>query len=207
MWKELDYGTMAESEKQMLVSEVNLLRELKHPNIVRYYDRIIDRTNTTLYIIMEHCEGGDLSGLIARCIKERWPLDTICDSCVSASLISMSMCTAALKVCVFRYWQAFFGRAVRPASHGTAHLSTEGVPQTQWWQGHGPSSRSEAGQHFPRHQTQCEARRLRLSQDPEPWYQFCKDVCWDTLLHVSSEFLSPAVHVGTFRLLILLILI
>ncbi|KAL7388057.1 hypothetical protein ABVT39_006378 [Epinephelus coioides] len=71
VWKELDYGTMAESEKQMLVSEVNLLRELKHPNIVRYYDRIIDRTNTTLYIVMEYCEGGDLSSLITRCIKER----------------------------------------------------------------------------------------------------------------------------------------
>lgn len=72
MWKELDYGTMAESEKQMLVSEVNLLRELKHPNIVRYYDRIIDWTNTTLYIVMEYCEGSDLSSLISRCIKERW---------------------------------------------------------------------------------------------------------------------------------------
>ncbi|XP_061668332.1 serine/threonine-protein kinase Nek2 isoform X2 [Syngnathoides biaculeatus] len=75
VWKELDYGTMAESEKQMLVSEVNLLRELKHPNIVRYYDRIIDRTNTTLYIVMEYCEGGDLASLIARCIRERRHLD------------------------------------------------------------------------------------------------------------------------------------
>lgn len=72
MWKELDYGTMSEGEKQMLVSEVNLLRELRHPNIVRYYDRIIDRTSTTLYIVMEYCEGGDLSSLIARCIRERW---------------------------------------------------------------------------------------------------------------------------------------
>ncbi|KAJ3607165.1 hypothetical protein NHX12_026678 [Muraenolepis orangiensis] len=71
VWKELDYGTMGENEKQMLVSEVNLLRELKHPNIVRYYDRIIDRTNTTLYIVMEYCEGGDLSSLVTRCIKER----------------------------------------------------------------------------------------------------------------------------------------
>lgn len=62
---------MSEGEKQMLVSEVNLLRELRHPNIVRYYDRIIDRTNTKLYIIMEHCEGGDLSSLITRCIKEK----------------------------------------------------------------------------------------------------------------------------------------
>ncbi|KAL8185362.1 UNVERIFIED_CONTAM: Serine/threonine-protein kinase Nek2 [Gekko kuhli] len=71
VWKELDYGSMTESEKQMLVSEVNLLRELRHPNIVRYYDRIIDRTSTTLYIVMEYCEGGDLATLIAKCTKER----------------------------------------------------------------------------------------------------------------------------------------
>jgi NIMA (never in mitosis gene a)-related kinase len=71
VWKELDYGTMLECEKQMLVSEVNLLRELKHPNIVRYYDRIIDRTNTTIYLVMEYCEGGDLSKLISKCKKER----------------------------------------------------------------------------------------------------------------------------------------
>ncbi|XP_016337959.1 serine/threonine-protein kinase Nek2 isoform X1 [Sinocyclocheilus anshuiensis] len=71
VWKVLDYGSTAEAEKQMLVSEVNLLRELKHPNIVRYYDRIIDKTNTTLYIVMEYCEGGDLASLINRCIKDR----------------------------------------------------------------------------------------------------------------------------------------
>ena len=61
---------MTEMEKQMLVSEVNLLRELKHQHIVRYYDRIIDRSNTTLYIIMEYCEGGDLSSLISRLKRE-----------------------------------------------------------------------------------------------------------------------------------------
>lgn len=55
----------------MLVSEVNLLRELRHPNIVRYYDRIIDRSSTTLYIVMEYCDGGDLASLIAKCAKER----------------------------------------------------------------------------------------------------------------------------------------
>ncbi|NXE00124.1 NEK2 kinase, partial [Chaetorhynchus papuensis] len=71
VWKELDYGMMTESEKQMLVSEVNLLRELRHPNIVRYFDRIIDRSSTTLYIVMEYCEGGDLATLIAKRAKER----------------------------------------------------------------------------------------------------------------------------------------
>uniref|UniRef100_A0A672H7P8 Serine/threonine-protein kinase Nek2 n=1 Tax=Salarias fasciatus TaxID=181472 RepID=A0A672H7P8_SALFA len=93
VWKELDYGTMAESEKQMLVSEVNLLRELKHPNIVRYYDRIIDRTKTTLYIVMEYCEGGDLSSLISRCIKERRYLEE------QFILRVMAQLTLALKEC------------------------------------------------------------------------------------------------------------
>lgn len=71
VWKELDYGKMTEIEKQMLVSEVNLLRELKHPHIVRYYDRILDRSTTTIYIIMEFCEGGDLGALIAKHRKEK----------------------------------------------------------------------------------------------------------------------------------------
>ncbi|XP_066467838.1 serine/threonine-protein kinase Nek2 [Tiliqua scincoides] len=93
VWKELDYGSMTESEKQMLVSEVNLLRELKHPNIVRYYDRIIDRTNTTLYIVMEYCEGGDLSTLITRCTKERHYLEE------NFVLRVLTQLTLALKEC------------------------------------------------------------------------------------------------------------
>jgi len=71
VWKELDYGQMTETEKKLLCQEVNLLRELKHQHIVRYYDRVIDRSNTTLYIVMEYCEGGDLASYISRCKTER----------------------------------------------------------------------------------------------------------------------------------------
>ncbi len=71
VWKEIDYGGMTAKEKQLLVQEVNLLRELRHPNIVRYLDRVIDRTEATLYIITEFCEGGDLAALISRCRTER----------------------------------------------------------------------------------------------------------------------------------------
>nr|XP_004671348.2 serine/threonine-protein kinase Nek2 [Jaculus jaculus] len=93
VWKELDYGSMTEAEKQMLVSEVNLLRELKHPNIVRYYDRIIDRTNTTLYIVMEYCEGGDLASVITKGTKDRQYLDE------EFVLRVMTQLTLALKEC------------------------------------------------------------------------------------------------------------
>ncbi|KAJ3091927.1 hypothetical protein HK102_012483 [Quaeritorhiza haematococci] len=69
--KEIDYRKMTEKEKRQLVAEVNILRELRHPNIVRYYERFVDRENCLIYIIMEYCEGGDLAGLIKRCKKEK----------------------------------------------------------------------------------------------------------------------------------------
>jgi NIMA (never in mitosis gene a)-related kinase len=55
---------MSEDAKQMLVVEVNLLRQLRHEHIVRYYDRVIDKAKAMLYIVMEFCEGGDLASYI-----------------------------------------------------------------------------------------------------------------------------------------------
>jgi serine/threonine protein kinase len=62
---------MSEKEKKQLVAEVNILRELRHPNIVRYYERFVDRTNCLIYIVMELCDGGDLAAVIKRCRKEK----------------------------------------------------------------------------------------------------------------------------------------
>jgi NIMA (never in mitosis gene a)-related kinase len=50
--KEIDFKKMSEKEKMQLVAEVNILRELRHPNIVRYYERFVDRDNCLIYIIM-----------------------------------------------------------------------------------------------------------------------------------------------------------
>eukprot|EP01064_Diplonema_japonicum_P035541 TRINITY_DN7747_c0_g1_i1.p1 TRINITY_DN7747_c0_g1~~TRINITY_DN7747_c0_g1_i1.p1 ORF type:complete len:408 (+),score=82.64 TRINITY_DN7747_c0_g1_i1:58-1281(+) len=66
VWKEMDFGKMNDKEKQLIVSEVNILRGFKHPYIVRYYDRIIDRDAFKIYIIMEFCDRGDLAATIKR---------------------------------------------------------------------------------------------------------------------------------------------
>eukprot|EP00466_Bigelowiella_natans_P013660 jgi/Bigna1/42360/e_gw1.63.16.1 len=72
-WKELYYGNMTEKEKQQLVAEVNILRELSHPNIVKYYDRVIDRTQKKIYVVMEYCAGGDLGSYIKeKRAKRKW---------------------------------------------------------------------------------------------------------------------------------------
>lgn len=71
VWKELNYGKMNEKEKQQLVSEVNILRELHHPHIVRYYDRIIDKEQTKIFIVMEYCERGDMAQLIKKLKRDK----------------------------------------------------------------------------------------------------------------------------------------
>jgi len=75
VWKEVYYGNMSEKEKQQLVTEVNILQELKNTNIVKYCDkyylyRIIDQSKKKIYIIMEYCKGGDMAQIIRKCIKE-----------------------------------------------------------------------------------------------------------------------------------------
>lgn len=60
MWKEINFEKMTSREKQQLVTEVNLLKGLDHPNIVRYEDRIVDKKSAKVYILMEYCSGGDL---------------------------------------------------------------------------------------------------------------------------------------------------
>lgn len=40
-------------------------------NIVRYYERFVDKRECMLYIVMEYCEGGDLAGVIQRCRRDK----------------------------------------------------------------------------------------------------------------------------------------
>eukprot|EP00494_Astrolonche_serrata_P025083 UN25344 len=63
-WKELHYGGMRPQQKRQLVEEVNILGSLQHKNIVRYYCRIIDRSNRCIYLVQEYCEIGDLSAYV-----------------------------------------------------------------------------------------------------------------------------------------------
>lgn len=47
------------------------MRDLRSPNIVRYYDRIIDKEKTKIFIIMEYCEKGDMAQLIRKLKKDK----------------------------------------------------------------------------------------------------------------------------------------
>ncbi|KAH0826861.1 kinase-like domain-containing protein [Lanmaoa asiatica] len=77
--KELNFERMSDRDRKQIVAEVNILKDLDHEHIVRYHDRYVDRDAGILYILMEYCGGGDLSGIIKQAQKHNRPVpeDTI----------------------------------------------------------------------------------------------------------------------------------
>ena len=69
--KEIYYGEMTEKEKKQLVNEVNILKDLRHLNITRYYDRIVDKQSHKIIMVAEYCEGGDFSKLLKKLKRDR----------------------------------------------------------------------------------------------------------------------------------------
>ncbi|XP_055969808.1 serine/threonine-protein kinase Nek1 isoform X6 [Sorex fumeus] len=56
--KEISISRMSNKEREESRREVDLLADMKHPNIVQYKESFEE--NGCLYIVMDYCEGGDL---------------------------------------------------------------------------------------------------------------------------------------------------
>jgi serine/threonine protein kinase len=57
---------MSQKEKEQLQAELNILKELKHPNIVQYFERDHLKNTQDLHLYMEYCGNGDLGQVIKR---------------------------------------------------------------------------------------------------------------------------------------------
>jgi NIMA (never in mitosis gene a)-related kinase 2 len=62
--KEISYSRMSEKEKAQLAAELDILRNLRHPNIVQYYTREHIKQSQDIHMYMEYCGNGDLGGYI-----------------------------------------------------------------------------------------------------------------------------------------------
>jgi len=58
--KRLDVSQMADKMSRIW-NEIQIMKSINHPSIVRLYDVFIDLENNYLYLIMEYCDGSDLS--------------------------------------------------------------------------------------------------------------------------------------------------
>ncbi|KAH8266922.1 hypothetical protein KR026_011012 [Drosophila bipectinata] len=70
-WKGMNYDELDDAKCEALVSEISVLRQLQHPNIVQYYHHLVNREAKSVYIVMECCAGGDLAQLIQKARSQR----------------------------------------------------------------------------------------------------------------------------------------
>lgn len=56
--KRINFNDISEKDKIAIESEMKMLQDMKHPNVVTYKDSFCDRENF-YNIVMAHCDGGD----------------------------------------------------------------------------------------------------------------------------------------------------
>lgn len=69
--KEIEYNSMSGQEKNHIISELRILRELNHPNVVKYYHHDHLPELKAIHIYQEYCDGGDLGKVIATFRRNR----------------------------------------------------------------------------------------------------------------------------------------
>lgn len=63
--KKVKMVKLSERERQNAVNEVRILASIKHPNIIGYKEAFFEDSTSTLCIIMEYADGGDMMKMIS----------------------------------------------------------------------------------------------------------------------------------------------
>lgn len=91
--KRMKIGSVSKKEREMCHLEVKLLKRLSHPGIVTYTESFMhtNRRDTYMCVVMQYCEGGDLTGFLkqqrGRKMKERQILDLFVSVCLSLHFV------------------------------------------------------------------------------------------------------------------------
>jgi NIMA (never in mitosis gene a)-related kinase len=62
---------LPKKERDACRNEVALMQKLRHPNICEYKESFMTKDGSTLSIVMQYCDGGDLAGAITGCKARR----------------------------------------------------------------------------------------------------------------------------------------
>jgi NIMA (never in mitosis gene a)-related kinase len=68
-------GKLTEKERQNALNEVRILASIQHPNIISYKESFFEDKTSTLCIVMEHADGGDLLQKINQYKNHRKKID------------------------------------------------------------------------------------------------------------------------------------
>ncbi|NXR67604.1 PAK1 kinase, partial [Rhadina sibilatrix] len=65
-----------QSEKELIVNELLVVRNNKHPNIINYFDSYL--VEDKLWIIMEYMDGGPLRNVIQEVLMDEGEIAAVC---------------------------------------------------------------------------------------------------------------------------------
>ena len=64
--KEIHIESNSRKEVAEAQKEAQLLKTMRHPNIVKFIDSFVDKKEQLMCILMDYCDGGDLSDLVQK---------------------------------------------------------------------------------------------------------------------------------------------
>nr|XP_054497672.1 serine/threonine-protein kinase PAK 3-like [Agelaius phoeniceus] len=70
------------SKKELVVNEIQIMKENRHPNIVNYIDSYL--VNEDLWLVMEYVDGGTLTSVLVRVLMEEGMIAAISKECLKA---------------------------------------------------------------------------------------------------------------------------
>ncbi|CAL8074577.1 unnamed protein product [Calicophoron daubneyi] len=70
--------------RDMIISEIEVMRELKHENIVNYLESFLLRSTNELWVVMEYLDGGSLTDVVMETVMDVPIMAAVTRECVKA---------------------------------------------------------------------------------------------------------------------------